>query len=131
MVEALKQVEDWGIARAVQRKIQSIILAEVLAKEGMLANITKGKKPGLRQYSNIKKNKTMPGFNQTGPVGQGPMTGRRMGRCTNFGAGRRNEKTSGDQPDYPESESPWGFGVGRGRYGRGRGMGWRHRFRVI
>lgn len=23
----------------------------------------------------------MPGFNQTGPVGQGPMTGRRMGRC--------------------------------------------------
>jgi hypothetical protein len=23
----------------------------------------------------------MPGFNQTGPVGQGPMTGRRKGRC--------------------------------------------------
>lgn len=23
----------------------------------------------------------MPGFNQTGPVGQGPMTGRRQGRC--------------------------------------------------
>lgn len=23
----------------------------------------------------------MPGFNQTGPVGQGPMTGRRRGKC--------------------------------------------------
>ncbi len=23
----------------------------------------------------------MPGFNQTGPVGQGPMTGRRIGNC--------------------------------------------------
>ena len=28
----------------------------------------------------------MPGLNQTGPMGQGPMTGRRMGRCTNYGA---------------------------------------------
>ena len=24
----------------------------------------------------------MPGLNQTGPVGQGPLTGRGMGRCT-------------------------------------------------
>ncbi len=24
----------------------------------------------------------MSGFNQTGPMGQGPMTGRRMGRCS-------------------------------------------------
>ncbi len=23
----------------------------------------------------------MAGFNQTGPIGQGPMTGRRMGKC--------------------------------------------------
>lgn len=23
----------------------------------------------------------MPGFNQTGPIGKGPMTGRRMGKC--------------------------------------------------
>ena len=28
----------------------------------------------------------MPGFNQKGPEGQGSMTGRKMGRCTNFGA---------------------------------------------
>ncbi len=32
----------------------------------------------------------MPGFNQKGPTGQGPMTGRKMGKCTNFGAGKRD-----------------------------------------
>ena len=31
----------------------------------------------------------MSNFNQRGPMGEGPMTGRRMGRCGNFGAGRR------------------------------------------
>ena len=41
----------------------------------------------------------MPGFNQTGPKGQGSMTGRKMGRCTNYGASLKNKKTtsSGDQ----------------------------------
>ena len=28
----------------------------------------------------------MPGFNRKGPMGQGSMTGRRMGKCTDFGA---------------------------------------------
>jgi len=56
----------------------------------------------------------MPGFDQTGPMGQGPMTGRGMGRC------------AGAAPGY-------GFGFGRGRgfgcfprgmgYGRGFGFG--------
>lgn len=52
----------------------------------------------------------MPGQDQTGPLGQGPMTGRAMGRCnTNatpgFGGGR-------------------GLGRGRGaRCGMGRGYG--------
>lgn len=75
----------------------------------------------------------MPGFNQTGPTGQGPMTGRRMGRCTNYGANLK------DQPNEqgnaaPEAEFPGrGFGMGRGRFGRGRGrgmgFGMRNRFR--
>ncbi len=49
----------------------------------------------------------MPGFNQRGPENQGPMTGRRQGRCT-------------------DSENFAGFGgrCQRGRSGRGnRGMG--------
>jgi hypothetical protein len=33
----------------------------------------------------------MPGYNKTGPQGQGPLTGRRMGRCTNFGAALKKQ----------------------------------------
>ena len=35
----------------------------------------------------------MPGFNQTGPMGQGPMTGRRMGRCVNLETNPNNQTT--------------------------------------
>lgn len=83
----------------------------------------------------------MPGFNQTGPMGQGPLTGRRMGRCTNYGAKVKNEEpTSGDKTQsylYNENQTEReaddfpgrGFGFGRGRGFRGRGMGFRNRFR--
>ncbi|MBN2558111.1 MAG: DUF5320 domain-containing protein [Clostridia bacterium] len=49
----------------------------------------------------------MPGRNGTGPLGQGPMTGRGMGYCTGVRA-----------PYYG-----MGFGYGRG-FGRGFGMGY-------
>ncbi len=56
----------------------------------------------------------MPGLNKTGPSGQGPLTGRRMGLC----AGNENDNTG------------FGWGMGRGfrggRFGggeRGRGSG--------
>lgn len=62
----------------------------------------------------------MPRFNRTGPDGQGPMTGRRLGLCTgnvNFetmnpfwGRGLRHAGGYGE-----------GIGMGRGR-GRGRGL---------
>ena len=74
----------------------------------------------------------MPGFNQTGPMGQGPMTGRRMGRCTNFGANLKNqadETTEKTNENLPENFQGRGFGFGRGRGGRGFGMGQRNRFR--
>ena len=74
----------------------------------------------------------MPGFNQTGPTGQGPMTGRRMGRCNASGANQKNQNTppsenSKDNP--PENPAGSGFGFGHGRCGRGRGMGRQNRFR--
>ncbi|MDX9848552.1 MAG: DUF5320 domain-containing protein [Tenuifilaceae bacterium] len=73
----------------------------------------------------------MPGLNQTGPVGQGPMTGRRMGRCTNYGAGRKGQpiidNTNENSPESPIITTGFGRG-GRGR-GRGRGMGMQNRFR--
>ena len=70
-------------------------------------------------------------FNQTGPNGQGPMTGRRMGRCTNFGANLKNQTTTTDEnpnENNPTDIQEVGFGRGFGR-GRGRGMGRQNRFR--
>lgn len=81
----------------------------------------------------------MPGFNQRGPDGQGPMTGRRMGRCTNFGHNERAMTaeikptvTTEIQPEQtgatPQSASGRGNGRGNGLgHGRGCGAGHRHR----
>lgn len=52
----------------------------------------------------------MPGFNGTGPLGQGPVTGRGMGQCT------------GAVPAGAVPARGFGFGMGRG-FGRGRGRG--------
>ena len=74
----------------------------------------------------------MPNFNQTGPMGQGPMTGRRMGRCTNYGANLKKDTTPGNE-SHPADDYPteWGRGRGLGRPARGRrqGMGRQNRFR--
>ncbi len=63
----------------------------------------------------------MPGFNRKGPDGQGPMTGRRMGRCTSFGTQSLKED-SGDQiPELPAGRfKNRGTGMGGGRQCRGR-----------
>lgn len=53
----------------------------------------------------------MPGRNGRGPLGEGPMTGRRMGRC------------GADRPAVKGSETAPAYGPGFG----GRGHGWRHR----
>lgn len=54
----------------------------------------------------------MPARNGMGPQGQGPMTGRGLGRCGGANAGAAGR--------------PGGPGIGRGR-GGGQGGGWRHR----
>lgn len=75
----------------------------------------------------------MPGYDRTGPAGSGPMTGWRMGRCTNYGQARPRMK-EGEAPTATEDDDlsfrgrNWGFGPGRGR-GRGRGGGWQFRQR--
>lgn len=62
----------------------------------------------------------MPGGDGTGPMGMGPMTGRRAGYCAGYAA-----------PGYtnPVRGRGRGFGFGRG-WGRGGGfgrrLGWRH-----
>jgi hypothetical protein len=82
----------------------------------------------------------MPGFNQTGPLGQGSMTGRKMGICTNFGANRTDRNYEPGQNDLsmlfrrfrgrnqkPENNTDTGQGRGFGR-GRGPGKGLGNRF---
>ena len=82
----------------------------------------------------------MPNLNQKGPMNEGSMTGRKMGRCTNFGARRINQTTQkGENRENPVNETPindnlannnaqgqrQGQGLGRGR-GRGVGRGMRN-----
>jgi Family of unknown function (DUF5320) len=78
----------------------------------------------------------MPGFDQTGPGGRGSMTGRRMGRCTNYGRNlKKSENTSSIEQNDNSTENLSGRGFGSGLRragtgrGRGRGMGRQNRFR--
>lgn len=64
----------------------------------------------------------MPGGDRTGPLGEGPMTGRGLGIC-----GASQASTSAQ----PGPGAGRGFGRGRGLAGGGRGgRGWRHMFRA-
>ena len=83
----------------------------------------------LKIYLTNQKGLIMPGLDKKGPMGQGPMTGRRMGRCTNFGSTLKKETADNndDQTNIPDDDFPGGFGFGRRRGGRGRG--WQNRFR--
>ncbi|MDY0098091.1 MAG: DUF5320 domain-containing protein [Bacteroidales bacterium] len=51
----------------------------------------------------------MPGGDRTGPIGQGPVTGRRLGYCAGY-----------DSPGFAKGSGSW---MGRG-FSFGRGMGW-------
>ena len=55
----------------------------------------------------------MPGGNKTGPLGDGPMTGRRLGFCA-----------GNDRPGFDTTPGNFGYGYGRG-FGRGYGRGGR------
>lgn len=71
----------------------------------------------------------MPGLNQKGPMGEGAMTGRRMGKCTNFRANAKKEEQlnvvqgSENQQNIPAFGEKAGMGLGRGRRNMGRGFG--------
>lgn len=80
----------------------------------------------------------MPNLNKKGPMGEGPMTGRKMGRCTNYCAGRNNQTTQeNENRENPINETAQvqGQGLGRDRGmrrsggGGGRGTGMGRRFR--
>ncbi len=73
----------------------------------------------------------MPNFNQRGPLGQGPMTGRKMGICNANRVNSKNQATSDEGKDNAEQDTSQNF-IGRGlglRRGKGFGSGRQNRFR--
>jgi len=74
----------------------------------------------------------MPNLDRTGPQGQGPMTGRRMGRCSNNKTTKTSdttEKSTGENEilyGVGRGGRPWGGGMGR-CFGGGRWRGWGRR----
>ena len=74
----------------------------------------------------------MPGFNQKGPMGQGSRTGRKMGRCTNFGANLKNQtplENDTSNTSGLRDITGRGYGGSHGRGGRRLGKGRQNRFR--
>ena len=75
----------------------------------------------------------MPKLNQTGPMGQGSMTGRKMGKCANFAATVQPKSDEVVQENLPLNGRGQGRGLGRGQgQGQnqgGRGMGCKNRGR--
>jgi hypothetical protein len=75
----------------------------------------------------------MPGQNRRGPDGQGPMTGRKMGRCNPENTGKADDETLlGRNETNPGKGNSFSRGLARGRNwssgkGLGRGMGARNR----
>lgn len=70
----------------------------------------------------------MPGLDHNGPMGQGTMTGKKMGKCNNLGAGK-NSQSDGNRQNVQSTKIAGrdsGIGLGLGRNmgsGRCRGMG--------
>jgi len=61
----------------------------------------------------------MPGEDRKGPLGEGPRTGRGLGRCNNSTS---DEKVTDQQNTTGNVGPGWGRGRGLGR-GMGRGLG--------
>ncbi len=68
----------------------------------------------------------MPGFDQTGPIGNGPRTGRGAGRCLNV----LDKQAGGTASGYGLGRGgrPSGCGMGRGAGMRNAGRGQRGQF---
>lgn len=64
----------------------------------------------------------MPGLNRKGPLGEGPMTGRKLGRCNP----NRKDNTQESGKSIPKGR---GLGLGKGKMrgrkkGKGLGQAW-------
>jgi hypothetical protein len=64
----------------------------------------------------------MPGFDRTGPMGQGPMTGGGRGVCNPANTAGAGAYPYPARPTYGAGRPRWGLRLGRGG-GRGGGRG--------
>lgn len=74
----------------------------------------------------------MSGLNRRGPSGEGPMTGRRMGRCNPDNKRKKGDETLQNQDSELQGNSTIGCGKGRGqgfRNGFGRFLKLHHKGR--
>ncbi len=74
----------------------------------------------------------MPGLNRKGPIGEGPMTGWKMGRCNPDNKGKTDEEILQSRSETDQEQGPYGRGrrLGKGRgFGKGLGRGIGMRFR--
>lgn len=76
----------------------------------------------------------MPNLNGTGPEGKGPLTGRKMGRCSDKKS-LPKEQNENEEIFYgrgrggrPRGGGGFGFGGRRRKHGRGFGRGYGRRF---
>jgi len=69
----------------------------------------------------------MPGLNRRGPNGEGPMTGRRAGRCNPDNKGKTDDEILQSRNETNQGqENFFGRGLGRGKgrgFGKGLGLG--------
>jgi hypothetical protein len=68
----------------------------------------------------------MPGLNRRGPNDEGPMTGRKMGRCNPDNKGKTDDEIIQSSSTPSQSNQRRGRGMGK-CLGLGRGMGMRFR----
>ncbi len=75
----------------------------------------------------------MPGLNRRGPNGEGPMTGRRAGRCNHDNKGKTDDEILQSRNSNNQGQgNSFGRGMGRGKgcgAGKGLGRGMAMRFR--
>ncbi len=67
----------------------------------------------------------MPGLNRRGPNGEGPMTGRKMGRCNPDNKGKTDDEILQSRNETSQGQGNFfGRGLGRGKgHGFGKGLG--------
>jgi len=110
-------LEQFQVAERVQDRV--LVAGEVVPVEGAGARAI-DERTTMQHENLVQGGRAMPGGDRTGPMGMGPMSGRRGGYCAGFAV-----------PGFANPSAGWGYGMGFGQargFGGGRGRGFRHRF---